>query len=109
MTNMVPLIYFKIYPQFELICLSYFAWGLIPQSLVSDSERGEPMKAPATVGNKEVSEAKAMAALKYHSECYFSSCFYGGCGYKNSFFFFVILLKTIYYICFFILKPNDIL
>lgn len=90
------MIYFKIYPQFELICLSYFAWGLIPQSLVSDSERGEPMKAPATVGNKEVSEAKAMAALKYQSEC----CFYGCCGHKNSFFFSLLyyLRQSIIYV-----------
>lgn len=42
--------------------------GSIPQSLVLDSERGELVKAPAKVGKKEVSEAKAMAALKNHSE-----------------------------------------
>lgn len=53
-----------------------------------DSERGEPVKAPAKVGNKEVSEAMAMAALKNHNECYFCSCFYGCCRDKNSFLFF---------------------
>lgn len=42
--------------------------GSIPQSLVLDSVRGELVKAPAKVGKKEVSEAKAMVALKNHSE-----------------------------------------
>lgn len=38
------------------------------QSLVLDSEKGELVKAPTKVGKKELSEAKAMAALKSHSE-----------------------------------------
>ncbi|XP_031268274.1 transcription factor bHLH106-like [Pistacia vera] len=38
------------------------------QSLVLDSEKGELVKAPAKAGKKELSEAKAMAALKSHSE-----------------------------------------
>lgn len=37
-------------------------------SLVLDSEKGELVKAPARVGKKEISEAKALAALKNHSE-----------------------------------------
>ncbi|KAF8409023.1 hypothetical protein HHK36_005095 [Tetracentron sinense] len=37
-------------------------------SLVLDSERGELVKAPARMGQKAISEAKAMAALKSHSE-----------------------------------------
>ncbi|CAN1355770.1 Putative transcription factor bHLH107 [Linum perenne] len=38
-------------------------------ALVLDSERGELVKAPAKVaGKKEVSEEKALAALKSHSE-----------------------------------------
>lgn len=40
----------------------------VPQSLVLDSKRGELVKAPARVGKKGVSEAKALAALKNHSE-----------------------------------------
>ncbi|XP_062096993.1 putative transcription factor bHLH107 [Humulus lupulus] len=42
--------------------------GSVPHSLVLDSKRGELVKAPARVGKKGVSEAKAMAALKNHSE-----------------------------------------
>lgn len=41
---------------------------LLPHSLVLDSEKGELVKAPARVGKKGVSEAKALAALKNHSE-----------------------------------------
>ncbi|KAF8411039.1 hypothetical protein HHK36_003578 [Tetracentron sinense] len=37
-------------------------------SLVLDSERGELVKAPAKLGQKGISEAKALAALKSHSE-----------------------------------------
>ncbi|XP_068319843.1 transcription factor bHLH30-like [Pyrus communis] len=40
----------------------------LPHSLVLDSEKGELVKAPARVGKKGVSEAKALAALKNHSE-----------------------------------------
>ncbi|KAK9268137.1 hypothetical protein L1049_010577 [Liquidambar formosana] len=40
----------------------------VSQALVLDNERGELVKAPAKVGKKGVSEAKAMAALKSHSE-----------------------------------------
>lgn len=36
--------------------------------MVLDSEKGELVKAPARVGKKGVSEAKALAALKSHSE-----------------------------------------
>lgn len=38
------------------------------QSLVLDSKKGELVKAPVKVGKKGVSEAKALAALKNHSE-----------------------------------------
>ena len=38
------------------------------QSLVLDSKRGELVKAPARMGKKGISEAKALAALKNHSE-----------------------------------------
>lgn len=41
---------------------------VLPHSLVLDSEKGELVKAPARVGKKGVSEAKALAALKNHSE-----------------------------------------
>lgn len=40
----------------------------ISQSLVLDSKKGELVKAPARVGKKGISEAKALAALKNHSE-----------------------------------------
>lgn len=40
----------------------------LSHSLVLDSEKGELVKAPARVGKKGVSEAKALAALKSHSE-----------------------------------------
>lgn len=40
----------------------------LPHSLVLDSEKGELVKAPARVGKKEVPEAKALLALKNHSE-----------------------------------------
>ncbi|PON73808.1 Basic helix-loop-helix transcription factor [Trema orientale] len=42
--------------------------SVVPHSLVLDSKRGELVKAPARVGKKGVSEAKALAALKNHSE-----------------------------------------
>lgn len=42
--------------------------SVLPHSLVLDSEKGELVKAPARVGKKGVSEAKALAALKNHSE-----------------------------------------
>ncbi|KAL5772248.1 hypothetical protein ACOSQ2_012172 [Xanthoceras sorbifolium] len=42
--------------------------GSVSQSLVLDSERGELVKAPVRAVKKGVSEAKAMAALKSHSE-----------------------------------------
>ncbi|GAV57385.1 HLH domain-containing protein [Cephalotus follicularis] len=42
--------------------------GPISQSLVLDSEKGELVKEPMKVGKKGVSESKAMAALKSHSE-----------------------------------------
>ena len=41
---------------------------MLSHSLVLDSEKGELVKAPARVGKKGVSEAKALAALKSHSE-----------------------------------------
>ncbi|EEF39866.1 DNA binding protein, putative [Ricinus communis] len=42
---------------------------MVSQALVLDSEKGELVKAPAPkVGKKGVSEAKALAALKSHSE-----------------------------------------
>ncbi|KAG6778853.1 hypothetical protein POTOM_015201 [Populus tomentosa] len=41
---------------------------MVSQSLVLDAEMGEIVKAPARVGNKGISEAKALAALKSHSE-----------------------------------------
>ncbi|KAF8391013.1 hypothetical protein HHK36_023313 [Tetracentron sinense] len=41
--------------------------SLLP-SLVLDSERGELVKAPAKLGQKGILEAKALAALKSHSE-----------------------------------------
>lgn len=37
-------------------------------SLVLDSKKGELVKAPATVGKKGISEAKALVALKNHSD-----------------------------------------
>ncbi|KAG7962479.1 hypothetical protein I3843_09G068900 [Carya illinoinensis] len=40
----------------------------LSHSLILDSEKGELVKAPAIVGKKGVSEAKALAALKSHSE-----------------------------------------
>ncbi|KAF3452099.1 hypothetical protein FNV43_RR08196 [Rhamnella rubrinervis] len=40
----------------------------LSHSLVLDSEKGELVKAPARVSKKGVSEAKALAALKNHSE-----------------------------------------
>lgn len=40
----------------------------LSHSLVLDSEKGELVKAPVRVGKKGVSEAKALAALKSHSE-----------------------------------------
>ncbi|EXB94637.1 hypothetical protein L484_005794 [Morus notabilis] len=40
----------------------------ISQSLVLDGKKGELVKAPARVGKKGISEAKALAALKNHSE-----------------------------------------
>ncbi|KAF5474516.1 hypothetical protein F2P56_006409 [Juglans regia] len=40
----------------------------LSHSLVLDSERGELVKAPTIVGKKGVSEEKALAALKSHSE-----------------------------------------
>ena len=42
--------------------------SVLSHSLVLDSEKGELVKAPARVGKKGVSEAKALAALKSHSE-----------------------------------------
>ncbi|CAB4276225.1 unnamed protein product [Prunus armeniaca] len=42
--------------------------SVLPHSLVLDGEKGELVKAPARVGKKGVSEAKALAALKNHSE-----------------------------------------
>ncbi|KAJ4827924.1 hypothetical protein Tsubulata_032081, partial [Turnera subulata] len=43
--------------------------GSMPtQALVLDTEKGELVKAPASVGKKGVCEAKALAALKSHSE-----------------------------------------
>ncbi|KAF4392603.1 hypothetical protein F8388_012570 [Cannabis sativa] len=45
-----------------------FKGGSVPHSLVLDSKRGELVKAPARVGKKGLSEAKALAALKNHSE-----------------------------------------
>jgi hypothetical protein len=41
---------------------------MVSQTLVLDAEMGELVKAPARVGNKGISEAKALAALKSHSE-----------------------------------------
>ncbi|KAL4281426.1 hypothetical protein GQ457_03G036440 [Hibiscus cannabinus] len=40
----------------------------VPQSMVLDTEKGEPVKAPLEVGKKPVSEEKTIAALKSHSE-----------------------------------------
>lgn len=40
----------------------------LSHSLVLDSEKSELVKAPARVAKKGVSEAKALAALKNHSE-----------------------------------------
>ncbi|KAG6691263.1 hypothetical protein I3842_10G057700 [Carya illinoinensis] len=40
----------------------------LSHSLVLDSEKGELVKAPVRVGKKGLSEAKALAALKSHSE-----------------------------------------
>nr|WIE96139.1 basic helix-loop-helix transcription factor [Loropetalum chinense var. rubrum] len=48
--------------------LGGFNGSTVSQALVLDSERGELVKAPARVGKKGASEAKAMAALKSHSE-----------------------------------------
>ncbi|KAK4857966.1 hypothetical protein QYF36_008817 [Acer negundo] len=42
--------------------------GSVSQSLVLDSQRGELVKAPVRAVKKGASEAKAMAALKSHSE-----------------------------------------
>ncbi|KAF2303040.1 hypothetical protein GH714_012845 [Hevea brasiliensis] len=43
--------------------------SMVSQALVLDNEKGELVKAPATrVGKKGMSEAKALAALKSHSE-----------------------------------------
>ncbi|KAF2305306.1 hypothetical protein P3X46_033161 [Hevea brasiliensis] len=43
--------------------------SMVSQSLVLDNEKGELVKAPATrVGKKGMSDAKALAALKSHSE-----------------------------------------
>ncbi|CAL1388322.1 unnamed protein product [Linum trigynum] len=43
--------------------------AFVSQALVLDSEKGELVNAPTTrVGKKEVTEAKALAALKSHSE-----------------------------------------
>lgn len=42
--------------------------SMVSQSLVLDSEKGELIKAPTRAGKKGMSEAKALAALKSHSE-----------------------------------------
>ncbi|CAK7350429.1 unnamed protein product [Dovyalis caffra] len=42
--------------------------SMVSQALVLDAEKGELVKAPTRVGKKGVSEAKALAALKSHSE-----------------------------------------
>ncbi|KAJ6402181.1 hypothetical protein OIU84_014299 [Salix udensis] len=41
---------------------------MVSQTLVLDAEMGELVKAPARVGKKGISETKALAALKSHSE-----------------------------------------